>query len=90
MQIGKCDNFVTLGDALHHVVAAILAATHHCHHAHLDDLSVCVCVWVGVYVCVCVSCLIIWFVLLGLTGVCAHLVCLLTRLVYNKERGVFY
>lgn len=51
MQIGKRDNFVTLGDALHHIVAAILAATHHCHHAHLNGLFVYVCVRMSVRWC---------------------------------------
>jgi len=36
MQIGQGDDFVALGDALHHVVAAVLAATDHGHYPHLE------------------------------------------------------
>lgn len=96
MQIGKRDYFVTFGDALHHIVAAILAATHHRHHSHFDwFLCVCVCVWVSMAVFVCFCACVCVLVLFGflvcvarLARVCAHLVCLLTRLVYYIKNVV--
>lgn len=82
MQIGKRDYFVTFGDALHHIVAAILAATHHRHHSHFDWflwLCACACVLVLFGFLVCVA---------RLARVCAHLVCLFTRLIYYIKNVV--
>lgn len=39
MEISQCNDFMTFGNALHHVVAAVFTTAHHCDHTHveLDD-----------------------------------------------------